>query len=167
MSIQMDEIDELDRRLDDIRLMGQIAIQAAQNLRREDDTDHYRLSEQDTELLIFSVHDVLDRIEKLRAELEVAAESAKVVKAVPDPARPDLGRSGADKHRCGWRGAYFGLEADLHDVVLMLQIAAELVFEANLEDNQVSFAVFHSRRMLDDFLKRYLETLEQQRAADS
>ncbi|MEZ0044109.1 hypothetical protein [Bradyrhizobium sp. USDA 327] len=61
-------LEEIDRSLADIQVMGQVAIRAAQNLQLcEDDSGCYRLPEQETSILLFSVHDVLDRIEKLRA----------------------------------------------------------------------------------------------------
>jgi hypothetical protein len=84
-----DQIEKIDRSLADIQVMGHVAIRAAQNLRcSENDPEYYRLPEQETTMLLFSVHDVLDRIEKLRAELEVAAEPANV-KAAPDERRLD------------------------------------------------------------------------------
>jgi hypothetical protein len=77
MSNQLQQhLEEIDRSLADIQLMGHIAIRAAQDLRRcQDDTAHYCLPEQETAMLLFSVHDVLDRLEKLRAGLSAAAES--------------------------------------------------------------------------------------------
>lgn len=81
MSDHQQHLEEIDRSLADLQVMGHIAIRAAQNLRLcEDDSDHYRLPEQEASILLFSVHDVLDRIGKLRANLE----PAEPVKAVPD-----------------------------------------------------------------------------------
>lgn len=84
--------------------MGHIAIRSAQNLWLcEDDSDYYRLPEQETSILLFSVHDLLDRIEKLRANLEpseAAAEPAKAAKAVPDAQtldEADTSEGGIDK----------------------------------------------------------------------
>ena len=81
MSDHQQHLEKIDRSLADIQFMGHVAIRAAQNLRHcEDDPDYYRLPEQETTILLFSVHDVLDRLEKLRANLE----PAEPVKAVPD-----------------------------------------------------------------------------------
>ncbi|MGO4513688.1 hypothetical protein CT676_42680 [Bradyrhizobium sp. MOS001] len=81
MSDHQRHLEGIDRSLADIQVMGHIAIRAAQNLRLcKDDSDHYLLPEQEASILLFGVHDLLDRIEKLRANLdpvEAAAEPAK------------------------------------------------------------------------------------------
>ena len=77
MSDHQQHLEEIDRSLADIQVMGHIAIRSAQNLRHcEDDSDYYRLPEQDTSILLFSVHDVLSRLEKLRTNLEPAEAAA-------------------------------------------------------------------------------------------
>ncbi|MDA9469639.1 hypothetical protein [Bradyrhizobium sp. CCBAU 53415] len=75
-------LEEIDRSLADIQVMGQVAIRAAQNLQLcEDDSGCYRLPEQETSILLFSVHDVLDRIGKLRANLEAGPDAGTVDEA--------------------------------------------------------------------------------------
>ncbi|QOZ09564.1 hypothetical protein [Bradyrhizobium sp. CCBAU 51765] len=61
-------LEEIDRSLADIQVMGQVAMRSAQNL-QQDGSGGYRLPEQETSTLLFSVHDILDRIGKLRANL--------------------------------------------------------------------------------------------------
>lgn len=76
-------LEEIDRSLADIQVMGQVAIRAAQNL-QQDDSGCYRLPEQETSILLFSVHDVLGRIGKLRASLvpeNEAGSDARTVEA--------------------------------------------------------------------------------------
>jgi hypothetical protein len=114
-------LEEIDRSLADIQVMGHVAIRAAQNLRcSEDDTEYYRLPEQETTMLLFSVHDVLDRIEKLRAKLdpaEAAAEPAKVVRLAsdaPKPAAADIGAVMMAKSDIDWA---------LHQIQQMVIIA--------------------------------------------
>jgi hypothetical protein len=113
-------------------------------------------------MLLFSVYDALDRLEKLRANLEpaeAAAEPAKVEKAVPDARRPDA----ADTSETEWKKAYGYIESFMWDVVHMAQIADGIVSDTDSENldqmawHRLAFAVNHSRAMLEDFQQRYLE----------
>jgi hypothetical protein len=47
------------------------------------------------------------------------------------------------------------LEMSLRDCAKMRGVAAQLMFNANLEDRQLSFAVFHAAEMLTQLEKEY------------
>ena len=51
--------------------------------------------------------------------------------------------------------AFRDLEMSLRDCVRMSGIAAELILRAKLEDNSLSFAVFHTAEMLMRLEKEY------------
>ena len=51
--------------------------------------------------------------------------------------------------------AFRSLETSLRDCVRMAGIAAQVMFDANVEDEQLRFAVFHSAKMLADLEKEY------------
>ena len=51
--------------------------------------------------------------------------------------------------------AFRDLEMSLRDCVRMSGIAAELILRAKLEDNSLSFAVFHTAEMLMRLAKEY------------
>ena len=51
--------------------------------------------------------------------------------------------------------AFRDLETNLRDCVKMAGIAAQLVFDASIEDEQLRFAVFHSADMLKALEKEY------------
>ncbi|UWU87923.1 hypothetical protein N2605_16225 [Bradyrhizobium yuanmingense] len=51
--------------------------------------------------------------------------------------------------------AFRSLETSLRDCVRMAGIAAQVMFDASVEDEQLRFAVFHSAQMLRALEKEY------------
>ncbi|MDA9465346.1 hypothetical protein [Bradyrhizobium sp. CCBAU 53415] len=90
MSNHQQHLEGIDRSLADIAVMGQVAMRSAQNLQKDDSGGYYRLAEEETSTLLFSVHDVLDRIEKLRANLVPENEAGPDAGTV-DEADPEAG----------------------------------------------------------------------------
>jgi hypothetical protein len=79
-------LDEFDLNLADIRQMVLVGLGAAQDLRRcEDDPGYYQLPERESEMVLFSLHDLLRRVEELRRELSAAAEAAA---EIGEPVKP-------------------------------------------------------------------------------
>jgi len=69
------DINDIDNALHEIKLMALVAIGAAEHLKSDnrdpssDEPRFFHLSEADTDLLSFSIFDVLERVEKLKAGL--------------------------------------------------------------------------------------------------
>ena len=68
-------LDEIGLNLADIEQIVWVGIRATQDLRRSQDPAYYHMPSRDSEMLTFSLHDLLRRVVELGAELSAAAEA--------------------------------------------------------------------------------------------
>ena len=156
--------------LSDIRQMIIVAIRTTESL---GEAIHQQRPEA-FELLSFSLHDALRRMKELEDGSIAAADAGK---AGPDPGpvnasktvqpatvapRPGSGGQRPDtavKTENDWRDALFGIEGPLCEAVYMAQIADEMVPEDDGDNEdyryRFTFAVNHSRHLLEDLRRRY------------
>src|SRR5258705_8589792 len=160
--------------LSDIRQMTIAAIRTTESL---GEVIHQQRPEA-FELLSFSLHDALRRVKELEDSSIAAADAGKAgpdaggsgpvdasKTAQPATVAPNPGSGGqrpdaAVKTENDWRDALFGIEGPLCEAVFMAQIADEMVQEDDGRDNEdyqhrFTFAVNHSRHLLEDLRRRY------------
>jgi hypothetical protein len=156
---QSDDKSDIDWALHQIEQMVIIARRSTQGLKASKDIAYVLMPAWEHESLEFSLGDILDKVVALK---EVWDDTEQGDNAAPN-AGVNGGRSGAtDKPQSDREGLYGGIEGFLCDAVNMIRIAYDLVLEDMYGGDpdtlaRISFAVHHSRLLLDDLKRRYDE----------
>jgi len=134
-----------------------IARRSTQDLKPSNDPAFLLMPAGEAKSLTFSLGDILDKVTALKDDWDYTEQ--------PEATAPEAGSDGQQqttKPDCTWKRAYSGLEGPLCDAVLMVQIAADLVFEGDGHDDedhraQTIFSAMHGRQLLEGVRRRYYE----------
>jgi hypothetical protein len=147
---------DIDWALHQIEQMVIIARRSIVELKPSTDIAYRLLPVGEHESLEFSLGDILDKVTALKDDLATEQPVAAAPNAGMGGQRPDT----TVKTENDWRDALFGIEGPLCEAVYMAQIADEMVPEDDESDNEdyqhrFTFAVNHSRHLLEDVRRRY------------